>query len=889
MSLETGRKLAHYEILEPIGKGGMGEVYRARDGKLGRDVAIKVLPVEFSRDAERLARFKREAKVLASLNHPNIAAIFGLEQSESIHYLVLELVPGETLAERVARGPIPVDEAVEIATKIAEGLEEAHERGIVHRDLKPANVMLTPDGKVKILDFGLAKAFVEEGADADSSMSPTLTRDATRVGVILGTAAYMSPEQAKGKQLDRRTDIFAFGAVLYEMLTGKKAFRGDNVSEVLASVIKDEPDWDALPSDALLSIERVVRRCLNKTVARRFQHIGDAGFDLEEPVSMTAPVNVAVKRYSRLLLVATLIATGVAVWALLRSETPVPKPVSRWTVLLPPGGAISHQDVAGPGTSPSVAISPDGRHLAYLVARGSTSHLYLRAADALQGEPVDSGERATTPFFSPDSQTLGFATVNGTLMKVSVRGGAPVAISEVGLWVRGASWGPDGNIFFNPGTAGGLYRVSADGGEQEVLASPRRDQGEKAYRFAEVLPGGQAVVFTLFSDDIESFDDASIAVLSLETGEVRTLVEGGSSPRYSVTGHLVYARAGDLFAVPFDARALEVTGAPVRVLEGVAGYPAMGSAEFSLSLDGSLFYAPGEPIGIDQRVVWVDRTGTATTLVQETRAFYQPRVSPDGRSLAVVINDANMGLWVYDIARGSLTRIVSGSNNWNPVWAPDGEHVTFSSDRGGTMSLFSTASDGSGQPKHLNGGAPEQNPESWTPDGQTLVFKELSPETGYDIWLLSAAGDTTPFLQTSANEKGAEISPNGRWMAYQSDESGRMEIYVCPFPQAEPKRQVSIEGGTEPLWKPDGRELFYRDGYKIMSVETETEGTLALAQPQLLFESDSYMTHESTYAVSADGERFVMIDQSESVRPPTELVLVQNRAEELKRLVPTDN
>ena len=885
MSLETGRKLAHYEILEPIGKGGMGEVYRARDGKLGRDVAIKVLPDEFSRNAERLARFKREAKILASLNHPNIAAIYGLEQSDNIHYLVLELVPGETLAERIARGPIPVDEAVEIATKVAEGLEEAHERGIIHRDLKPANIKLTPDGKVKILDFGLAKAFVEEGTDADSSMSPTMTRDATRVGVILGTAAYMSPEQAKGKQLDRRTDIFAFGAVLYEMLTGKKAFRGDNVSEVLASVIKDEPDWDVLPSDALLSIERVVRRCLNKTVARRFQHIGDARFDLEEPVSMTAPVNVAVKRYSRLLVVATFIATCVAVWALLSPETPVPKLVSRWTVSLPPGGAIGT-----PAGSPSVAISPDGRHLAYIVARGGTSHLYLRAADALRGEPVDSGERATNPFFSPDSQSLGFVTGSRTLMKVSVRGGGqPVAITEVGATLRGASWDPDGNIFFNSGITAGLHRVQADGGEQEVLASPRHEQGEKAYRFAEVLPGGKAVVVVLVSDDIESYDDASIVVLSLVTGEVRTIVEGGSNPHYSMTGHVVYARAGNLLAVPFDATTLEVTGAPVRVLEGVAGYPGNGSAEFSLSRDGSLLYAPGEPMEFDRRAVLVDRSGTATTLVQETHAFVWPKVSPDGRLLAFGINTANMSLWVYDVARGSLTRLVSGSNNFAPVWTPDGEHVTFVSDRGGAPSMFSTASDGSGQAERLLPGELRRVPESWTPDGQTLLFRERSPETGDDIWLLSAAGDPTPFLRTSANEKGAEISPNGRWVVYESDESGRPQIYICPFPQAEPKRQVSIAGGTDPRWKSDGRELFYRDGYKIMSVETETEGTLALAQPQLLFESDSYLTGEGTYDVIADGERFVMIDQSESARPPTELVLVQNWAEELKRLVPTDN
>jgi len=455
MSLEVGRKLAHYEVLEPIGKGGMGEVYRARDGKLGRDVAIKVLPDEFSRDAERLARFKREAKVLASLNHPNIAAIYGLEHSDGIHYLVLELVPGETLAERLARGPIPGDEAIEIATQVAEGLEEAHERGIIHRDLKPANIKLTPDGKVKILDFGLAKAFVDDGPAADDSMSPTITRDATRVGVILGTAAYMSPEQAKGKQLDRRTDIFAFGSVLYEMLSGKKAFRGDGISDVLASVIKDEPDWDILPSTTPTSVLRVIRRCMAKNAANRLQHIGDARIEIAE--ASLEPATVASRSRSSWLRQVAPVIAGVAIaaagWLANRPEAPTDRHISRWRISLPLGASL----VSFTKYAPALAISPDSRYLAYVVAREGKIQLYTKTADALDATPVDGAENASTPFFSEDGQALGFQSASGALMRVSLNGGAPVAISEAAMRVRGASWSPDGNIIFGANSTGGLH------------------------------------------------------------------------------------------------------------------------------------------------------------------------------------------------------------------------------------------------------------------------------------------------------------------------------------------------------------------------------------------------------------------------------------------------
>ena len=884
MSLAPGQKLAHYEIVEPIGKGGMGEVFRARDTKLGRDVAIKVLPEEFARDTDRLARFKREAKVLASLNHPNIAAIHGLDEAEGMHFLVLELVPGETLADRIARGAMPIDEAIAVATQISEGLEEAHEQGIVHRDLKPANIKLTEDDKVKILDFGLAKAFGEEATAADDSMSPTLTQDATRAGVILGTAAYMSPEQAKGKRVDRRTDVFAFGAVLYEMLTGKKAFRGESVSEVLAAVMKDEPDWGPLPRGP---VGKVVHRCLAKAVNLRYQHVGDARIELNEQSPVVEP-SKRDPRVSAFVGLVVGVVTGAAMWAFLSPAPAVPRPISRWSVPIPAGSMIS-RGVTGSTSSPSVAISPDGRHLAYVLAHGETTQLYLRATDSLDAEPVDRGEGASNPFFSADSQSLAFGTREGHLLKVSVRGGAPVAVSSLVGLLRGASWGSDGNILFNFGTSDELQRVHSEGGEPELVVAARRDLGEKAYRFPEFLPGNEAAVATLVMDHIDSYDEASIVSISLTTGEVRTIVEGGSRPQYSTSGHLVYARAGNLFAVPFDASALEATGTPVRVLEGVASYPANGSTEFALSRDGTLLYAPGVPMEFDRRAVWVDRTGTATALAQETHAFFGPKVSPDGRFVALGVNSANMSLWVYEVARGSLTRIVSGSNNFGHVWTPDGDSITFASDRDGGQSFYSASADGSGSIELLLEGDAWQTPQMWTPDGQTLLFESLNPETGFDIGLLSLAGDVSWFLQTSADERGAAVSPDGEWVAFESNDSGRVQIYVCPFPAGEPRRQVSIEGGTQPRWHPEGGELFYRDGYKVMSVTTRTEGGLTLGQPKLLFESNSYVASEWSYDVAADGERFVMIDTSESAKPPTELVIVQNWAEELKRLVPTDN
>ena len=624
--MTPGTKLAHYEILEPIGKGGMGEVYRARDGKLGRDVAIKVLPEEFAKDKERLSRFQREAKLLASLNHPNIASIYGLEESDGVKALVLELVEGPTLAERIAEGPIPVEEALPIARQIAEALEAGHEAGVIHRDLKPANIKTKEDGTVKVLDYGLAKALEGDspsGADSELSQSPTLTRQGTQSGVILGTAAYMSPEQAKGKRVDKRADIWAFGAVVYEMLTGKRAFAGEDVSDTLAAVLRAEPDLDALPVETPESLRLVLRLCLSKDVTRRFQSIGDVRLAMEGAFETTAtqgavsqPVgwrpSMGMATAAALLLG---VITGVGLWSVMHRE-PTPRPVARFSLPLPPGDSLT-----GRGRH-VVALSSDGTRLVY----SANQQLYLRAMDQIEATPVRGTEGgARSPFFSPEGEWVGF-WAEGQLKKVAIRGGAPVSLCEAQIpW--GARWGADDTIVFGQRGAG-ILRVSANGGTPEVLIP--LEGTEEVGHGPQVLPGEKAMLFTL--GDGTNWDDAQIVVHSLETGERKVLIEGGRDARYVATGHLVYVLDGTLLAVPFDVDELEVTGGPIPMAEGVmtAG-SRTGAAHFSVSDTGALVYVAGSDRA-DRTLVWVDRDGREEALAAEPRAYISTYLSRWGPS-----------------------------------------------------------------------------------------------------------------------------------------------------------------------------------------------------------------------------------------------------------------
>jgi serine/threonine-protein kinase len=619
--------------------------------------------------------------------------------------------------------------------------------------------------------------------------------------------------------------------------------------------------------------------------------VGEARIEIDEALSEPAEsVQAGVvsgagreRKTSSVIVMAlvTFIALGVALWSYMRSNVRAPKQVARFVIPLSPADGLESLQC------PSVAVSPDGQYVAYVGARGSSRQLYLKAMDELEGQPIEGTEGAQMPFFSPDSQWLGFQLADRRLMKMSVRGGAPVTItSSGGVDVRGASWVSDGSIVFTPFNNTGLSRVSANGGEPEVLTIPVREHGEKAHRLPEALPGGKAVLFAIGTGDIESWDDASIAVLSLETGEYHVLVEGGTNPRYCSTGHLVYARAGSLLAVPFDLDELRLKGAPVPVLQGVRTSRIAGNASFCISHDGSLLYAPGESWGYERRVLSLDRKGRIQSLIESPRAFNNLKISPDGRSLALEMQGANLSVWVYDLTRSTLSRLTFDFDNGYPIWTPDSRRVTFSSSRDGQWNLFWKSADGSDQPDRLTASEHFKVPDSWSPDGEVFTFREGTP-TGGNIWMKSMEGDRAPkpILQTEFDERESMFSPNGRWIAYVSDESGRYEVYIRPFSGGSGKWQVSTEGGREPRWNPNGRELFYRNGAKMMVVDAKTDGELVLGEPKMLFENPSLLR---VFDVSPDGQRFVMIEEGESQPAPTHLILVQNWGEELKRLVPTN-
>jgi eukaryotic-like serine/threonine-protein kinase len=895
MPLVSGAKIGAYEVIAPLGAGGMGEVYRAHDSKLGRDVAIKVLPEAFARDADRMTRFEREAKVLASLNHPNIASIYGLADSETTHALVMELVEGPTLADRIRHCPIPIEEAVPIAKQICDALEYAHERGIVHRDLKPANVKVTVDDAVKVLDFGLAKAIEGDAASADVSNSPTMSRMATLAGVLLGTAAYMSPEQAKAKPVDRRADIWAFGCVLYEMLTGKMAFRGESVTDTLAAVIKEEPDWSQLPAATPMRVRVLLQRCLRKDPKQRLRDIGDARISLDEVLSggpqdaaQDAPSSFVAGPTSRRLLpwAAAFFVAGVALAGVaVRILKPTPsRPVTRAVITLPAG-----EQLAGLGRS-ALALSPDGSHLAYVATTnqpGGTQQIYLRAMDSVQSKSIPGTEGAVDPFFSPDGKWLGFYA-DGKLKKVSVSGGAAQALAEAST-SAGASWSGQGVIAFTPTAVSYLQQVADAGGAPKPLT--RVEKGDGRQRWPDFLPDGKALLYAA-STTGSNWSNARVVVQSVGTGEWRNLIEG-TSPRYASSGHLVYAQGGNLMAVPFDVRRLEVTGVAVPVVEGVFQSQVSGAAEYDLSATGSLVYVSGGTHAAQHRLLWVSRTGVEEPLAAPAHSYVAPRLSPDGRQVAVGIQEGDTQVWLYDLTRETLTRFTfEGDVNSSPAWTPDGKRIAFTSTKDGPLNIFWQLADGSGGLEKLNTSENAQVPMSWSPDGKLLAFLEVNQATAYDIWVLRL-GDrkAQPFLRTPFSEAVPRFSPDGRWLAYISNESGHYEIYVQPYPGPGGKRQISTEGGTEPVWNPNGRELFYRSGDKMMAVDVTTQPSFAAGKPRMLFEGryEPAPLTNPNYAVSADGQRFLMLKTAEQAEEaPTQINVVLNWFEELKRLVPTE-
>ena len=928
MALAAGARLGSYEILSAIGSGGMGEVYRARDAKLNRDVALKILPTEFAVDSDRLARFKREAQVLASLNHQNIAAIYGLEDSDAVRALVLELVDGPTLADRIAQGPIPFDEALPIAKQVAEALEVAHEQGIVHRDLKPANIKVRADGAVKVLDFGLAKALdagstVSSGVGGTSalSMSPTITTPAmTQLGVILGTAAYMSPEQAKGRAADKRSDIWAFGAVLYEMLSGQRAFKGEDVSDTLASVLRQDIDWTSLPDTTPAALRRLIARCLERDPKRRLRDIGEARIVLDDPAardtaaersSATTPLPAQPlwRRAAPIALAAavTSVFAATAAWMLKRS-TPIQLPVVRFPLPLPEG-----QSFSGAGRH-LLAVSPDGTQVVYVAQQ----RLFRRALSELETKAIpglDGQQNVTSPVFSPDGQSVVFySSGDNTLKKMPVTGGAATTLCAADN-PYGISWDGD-TVVYGQGPKG-IVRVSANGGPPEVLVSAK--DGE-VLQSPQLLPGGQAILFTLArtADDVELWDKANVVVRSLASGEQRILVQG-SDARYVPTGHLVYAIRGTLFGVTFDVRRLAVTGGPVPLVEGVrrastgGGAAARGitigtggvtgAANFSVSRTGSLVYIPGAVSPSTDRVDVVLSDGASVKrLTLPSRPFVAPRVSPDGRRIAIGTEDGKEAtVWIYELSGTTTIRPLtfSGHNRF-PIWTPDGKRVVFQSDREGDLGLFWTAADGTtgaGERLTKADGKTSHVPESWSPTANELIYGVV---TGRDeaLWTLSMPSRKAAPFDTvhSTTPIGAVFSPDGRWIAYTSTEPGRRTtVYVQPFPATGPKYELFTREADQPhhpVWSPDGKALFYiprPGGFESVSVTTQPTFTFGnpVAAPRP-FGPGAPGTRR-LYDITPDGKfvGLVPAGQPDSGTSAPTIQVVINWTEELKARIPT--
>jgi serine/threonine-protein kinase len=911
MPLGPGTRLGHYEVLGAIGAGGMGEVYRARDTRLGREVAAKVLPDDFLHDAERIARFEREAKALAALNHPHIAALYEMEQDDGRHFLVMELVEGPTLRDVIAAGSLSLERTLDVARQIAEALEAAHEKGVVHRDLKPANVKITPDGVVKVLDFGLARidANASGGPDRETlTHSPTLSMMATQAGVILGTAAYMSPEQAKGFATDHRCDVFSFGSVLYEMLTGRQAYSGETAQDVLASIVAREVDLSALPADLNPRLLDLLRRCLEKNPKRRWQAVGDLRAEIEAiaaaPRRVTAAATIVPvplwKRFAPL--VATAVVTGAIVGGIAWQRWPSPRlpSMTRFSFTLPDGQQFTASAFS------VAAISPDGTQIVYAANQG----LYLRSMSELTARLISGTEtdRGFTggPFFSPDGKSVAYWSGMGpdifTLKKIDIGGGVADTICQTPTSFDG-SWSADGIVF---ATAKGVMRVSPNGGQPELLVGVKNGEGVLG---PQMLPGGESILFTQVSNlaaaqatpNAELWDKGQIVVQRLPSGTRKTLIEGGSDARYLPSGHLVYAVGRVLFAAPFDLEREEVTGARVPVVENVlrgafAGVES-GVAQFSVSGSGSLIYAPAQVMSGRRHLVSIDRNGNIAALKLPPLSYEVPRVSPDGKQLAYATDDGReANIWIYALAGTSAPRQLTftGKNRF-PVWTPDSQRVAFQSDREGDPSVFWQRADGTASAERLTKPDPGSAhiPRSWSPDGKILLIgvtknftKSLSIVFTQDRKTVTLRPE-----QNSVDSPDAIFSPDGRWVAYTEVTGAGPQILVEPFPGTGAK--YLIANGRHPLWTPDGMGLYYtqfpaeREALALVNVTTQPTFLVGnpVSHPRGRLRSGLAFL-ERHYDVTPDGTRLIGVVDAGSNATETpaapQIQVVLNWQEELK-------
>ena len=893
-------RLGAYEIVAAIGAGGMGEVYRARDTKLNRDVALKILPQAFAADHDRLTRFTREAQTLASLNHPNIAQIHGLEDSSSLHALVMEFVDGADLSQRIAQGPIAVDDTIAIARQITDAIEAAHERGIVHRDLKPSNVKVRDDGTVKVLDFGLAKALEGSTATHNSgslSLSPTVAGPAmTGVGMIMGTAAYMSPEQAKGKPVDKRADIWSFGVVLYEMLTGRALFNGETASEVMASVIMQEPDLTALPPKVPPSLRHVIARCLVRDPKLRLRDIGEArlalaGADVMQPLTTKAhPSPHGTNRWLMALstgLVLALAATGFALWRVGGHA---------------PSGAVIRFGVQPPEKTslslvakPNVALSPDGTLVVFVALAQGETRLYLRSLADVTSRPITGTEGATNPVFSPDGQAIAFFA--GGRLKTTTLEGVVATVGEAGLDgdPRGIAWLPDDTLVFASIAGGPLQQVRSSGGPTHAITTLDEKKGERTHRWPAALPNGKVLftVGTLGSPD--NYDRATIEAVDPKTGTRTVLLESASSARYAASGHLLFVRESILYAVPFDPDSLTTRGTPVQVLRGINGDTTTGASHFAVADNGTIAYAPGTALAAASRLMWVDRQGKAEPIALPQGLYFDPRLSPDGTHVAVTwqtLTAGNGDIWVSDLTRKTFTRLSFSEGAVSPVWSPDGRTIYYSAidPTGRKTTIMRRPADGSRDAERVVVLDTRAYLQAVTPDEKTALIDYQSVGQGslkgeLMTIALTENAKPQPLVTSVFDEYGGSWSPDRRWLAYESDESGRPEVYVRDTSSGGGRWQVSTNGGDEPHWSPDGRSLYYRTESQLMVVAVDTRTTFAPSPPALVFDG-IYNLRSATgvsYAVAPKGDRFLMVRLTEEGVTSTVTVVV-NWFAELRRL-----
>jgi eukaryotic-like serine/threonine-protein kinase len=905
MALRAGVRVGPYEIVSAIGAGGMGEVYRARDTRLQRDVALKLLPAGVSSDPDRLARFEQEARAAAAINHSNILAVYDVGSYDSAPYIVSELLEGETLRERLGNGPLPARKAIECAIHVARGLAAAHERGIVHRDLKPENVFVTTDGRVKILDFGLAKLTEREPALVSASVMPT-TPPKTMPGIVLGTIGYMAPEQVRGLAADARTDIFALGALLYEMLSGRRAFGGDTTIDVMTAILKeDPPDLRVADHQVPPGLQRIVDRCLEKSPAARFQTASDLAFALESlsthsgttpavAIDAARPAPALWGRRAAMLWASVacvlLVATIVLAIGYVR-RAPAAPAVVQFTVGEPTDARFS----GGPAYAPGAAISPDGRHLVFMATRAgsSTTLLWIRSLDAPEARPLTGTDGANDPFWSPDSRSIGFFA-QSKLKRVDVSGGPSQTLCDAPAG-QGGTWNRDGVIVFAPDLMSALVRVSSAGGQPTAVTKLPAADKETSHRWPDFLPDGRHFLFLSQPDNV-------VHVGSLDSAEVTRLVNADSRALYA-PGYLLFIREDTLVAQPFDAGRLQTTGEAVPVAEDIRVNPVNGRAAVAVSESGVLVYRTGPTAGNPVQLMWLDRAGKEIGKVGQPKDYRGIALSPDGQRIVLHLHEqvggtvtGGGGLWLLDTTRGTEARFTfTGAHDEAPHWSPDGSRVVFGSGRAGDVQTLYVKPAGGASPEEvLLKTDVAKAPRSWSADGRFVVYDSAGGKTLTDIWVLPLAGDhkPIPFLTTPANEGQGELSPDGRWMVYTSNESGRSDIYVQPFPATGGKWLVSTGGGVEPHWRRDGRELYYVSPppIKLMAVDVKTQGAMFEASaPHALFDMTGYpfgglspFSTTGAYAPSADGQKFLA-----SVRPTVEvsnpLTIVLNWTAGLKK------